>query len=95
MLAPSQLKALLVEQCGAKVDGESYFLDEERKFGLLLQNGQNPMQLARVKQLTFLGELLSVVTDEEVYYISADCVFGLKSSNPDRDRDEHRPGFRR
>lgn len=95
MLNISQLKTVLAEKCAAQVDGESYSLDEERKFVLLLQQAQGIMQISRVKQITFMGELLSVSSDEEVYYISADCVFGIKGANPERDRDEHRPGFRR
>lgn len=95
MLNIAQLKTILAEKCAAQVDGESYGLEEERKFVLMLQQAQGITQISRVKQITFMGDLIGVSSDDEVYYISADCVFGIKGSNPERDRDEHRPGFRR
>ena len=95
MLHPDQITRLLVEQFGARVDGSTYRVEDDRRLTLLIQHTQGIMQLPRVLELTFEADLVRVLTEEELYFVPAQSLFGLKAANPARDRDEHRPGFRR
>lgn len=89
------IQSILTEEFKAKVESNTYSLDDKRKLTVLVQQGQGVMSVQDVKQLRFASSFVALSTEDDVYYLEADSMLGLKGANPEIDTEEKRTGFRR
>ena len=89
------VKTILKEELKATADGDTFSLPAERKLVLLVKQGESIMQIQRVHQVRFAADYLAVSSDEDIYFIDPNLIFGLKGSDPALDKAEKRPGFHR
>jgi hypothetical protein len=89
------VQKIVAEEFDAKIEDNTYHIDEERRLVVILQHSNGIMQVPKVQSLTFTEHYLMLTTDEDRYYVELDGVFGLKAGAPDLEKAEKRFGFHR
>ena len=87
------LQTILVDHFSAQVQGPLYTLRKDHECVLLVEHGHGLMQVAGVTSVTFEESFMIVRTEDNLYYLPLDGLFGIKGALPEQ--AAHRPGFRR
>jgi len=95
MIELSVMKTLLVEEFGAVVDGETYLVEEDKRLTVVLVHTNGVMMIPKVRSLQFREDVVVVTTDEERTFLPPATIFAMRGANPEKAKDENRPGFRR
>lgn len=95
-MLPHLVKTILVEEFHAEDLGEDTFaIEPERRLVALVAHDNGIMQVPRVRQVRFCEHFIVLTGEDTRYYIEPEVIFGLKGDDPDLDKGEQRPGFRR
>ena len=86
---------IVVEEFGARLEENTYHVDEDRRLVVILQHNNGIMQVPKVQSLAYHEHYLVLTTDEDRYYVEPDGVFGLKAGAPDLEKADKRFGFHR
>lgn len=89
------LQHILTSKLGATKDGNLYTLKGDETITVLVQQGEGSMQVQQIRSITFEDNYVALSSEEDVYFFQSGVILGIKASNPEVDRDEKRPGFRR
>lgn len=94
MLDTQVLQAILTENFGATVDGDTYHLKEDLRAAVMVQHAGGVMMIAKVQQITFKSTYLIVASSDELTYVSPSDVFGVRHAEIEEETADKRPGFR-
>ena len=86
------LKLVLVDELGAKAEGDVISVPSERKVTIIARYGDQFVPVARVSGVRIAATFINIVGDAEELFVDADCEFIVKSEDS-RKRDDVRPGF--
>lgn len=95
MLDREILQHILTSKLGATQEGNLYKLKGDETVTVLVKQGEGSMQVQQISSITFEERYVALSSEEDVYFFEQGVILGLKASNPEVDRDEKRPGFRR
>lgn len=88
------IQNILTAEFKASVEQNTYSVDADHKLVVLVEQGNQIIQIAKVTQVRFEEQYTVIATDESVYCLVPDSIFGLKAGDPSEQLDK-RPGFRR
>ncbi len=89
------VQSILSNEFNASIEAGVYTVDDKRKLTVLVQQGQGVMSVQNVRHVRFEDAFVAVSTEDDVYFLEPTSLLGLKGANPEVDKDEKRPGFRR
>lgn len=88
-------KQILVEEFHAKVQDNTYVLDEEERVAVMLSHDGGLMRVSKVHKVVFKETYVLFVTSEDRYVVDPSTVFGVRGDKSCDEREDARPGFRR
>lgn len=92
-MSPEILEEILTDQFDAEKDGGEMLIPEGKRVTLLLTAGDSLMPVTKVRRISFTTDYVSLVTEEQRYFVDVNNIFGVRQEDYEERRADARPGF--
>jgi hypothetical protein len=83
---------LLLNELGAKLEGETWTLDDSARLTIMVMAGERVQSIERVKSIRIADRFLALTNADGTYYLDQNAIHGFRDERVNV-ANEARPGF--
>ncbi|MFW5966120.1 MAG: hypothetical protein ACOCV2_01325 [Persicimonas sp.] len=92
-MTPETLEQILVDEFGANKENGQVELPRDKRLTLLVIAGESIMPIDRMRRIGFTTDFVTVVTEEERYFLDVEHILGVRQDDFEERSAEARTGF--
>lgn len=92
-MTPETLEQILVDEFGAEKENGQVALPRDKRLTLLVIAGESIMPINRLRRIGFTTDFVTVVTEEERYFLDVEHILGVREDDYEEGAAEARTGF--